>query len=175
MGRIGQDRFRQIAFTLFLVVAFPLVGATAYLGAAQTATPAAGEECPAGTPAAGAATPTAGAELCVHVELDDIYFEPNLITIPADEAVTFVLTNEGEILHNFSITEHGNDGLENLNIVENVEPGQTKSITITAPEGDYYFFCDQPGHEQAGMRGYLNLQDGAEISTSEATVTPRAG
>ena len=57
---------------------------------------------------------------------------------------------------------------------ENSVAGQIEFVT-NAPAGDYYFFCNQPGHEQIGMRGYLNIEDGAAISTSEATVTPRAG
>ena len=47
--------------------------------------------------------------------------------------------------------------------------------TINAPAGVYYFFCNEPGHEQAGMIGYLTVADNATITSSKATVTPRAG
>lgn len=171
----GRMFFKPFAVTVLLVLTFSLLGVTAYLGAAQTATPPAGEECDPGTPAASQDAATPEAAHCVKIELDDIYFEPNVITIPADEAVTIVLTNEGQIMHNFSVTDHGNAGIDNLNIVENVEPGETRTLTIDAAAADYYFFCDQPGHEQAGMRGYLKVVAGAEIETEEATVTPRAG
>lgn len=131
--------------------------------------PAAAATEPAATTDAG----TAGAE--VTVDAEDIYFRPNLITLPADTPVSVTFTNQGQAIHNFSVTDHNNPGLENLNIDVTVNRGETQTFTINAPAGDYYFFCDQPGHEQVGMRGYLNIQDGAEISTSEATVTPRAG
>jgi hypothetical protein len=42
--------------------------------------------------------------------------------------------------------------------------------TIDAPEGTYYFFCDQPGHEQAEMRGYLTVKADAEITTASRAV-----
>jgi uncharacterized cupredoxin-like copper-binding protein len=175
---------------LIVLLSVPLLGVEIAASAAQTATPSAADTCDDdhnnsdGTQddrddATGTATgmseasPTAG--LCLEVELDDLYFEPNLITLPADTAVTFVLHNDGEALHNFSVTEHGNEGLENLGIDVDVPPGETKTVTIDAAEGDYYFFCDQPGHEQAGMRGYLQVKADAEIEGEEATVTPRAG
>ena len=128
------------------------------------------EATPEPTTASGAA-----AEAAVTIDAEDIYFTPNLITLPADTPVTVTFTNKGEAVHNFSVTDHNNAGLENLNIDVTLNPGETTTFTVNAPAGDYYFFCDQPGHEQVGMRGYLNVEDGAEISTSEATVTPRAG
>ena len=114
-------------------------------------------------------------DLCVVIGEYDIYFKPNLVTIPADTPVRVVLPNHGATLHNFSITDHENPGLKNLNISVDTDPGKTSETTINAPEGTYYFFCNQPGHEQAGMFGYLDVKKDAQITTSAATVTPRAG
>ena len=166
---------RQTIMALLLAIGLPLLGLGVLLAGAQTTTPAAGtaaasDDCPTGTPASGAA-----AEDCVVVGMYDIYFKPNLITIPAEMPVRVVLENHGTINHNFSITDHENSGLQNLNIDVDVAPGQTGETTINAPEGDYYFFCNEPGHEAAGMRGYLTVKKDAEITTAEATVTPRAG
>jgi uncharacterized cupredoxin-like copper-binding protein len=86
-----------------------------------------------------------------------------------------MVTNHGTIGHNFSITDHGNAGLTNLNVSFDTDPGDTGTATITAPTGVYYFYCNEPGHEQAGMFGYLTVTKDASITTSEATVTPRAG
>ena len=122
-------------------------------------------------------TPPASAAAMMKVEIDayDIYFQPNLATIPADTPVEIVVTNHGAVGHNFSITDHRNTGLKNLNVSFDIAPGETKSMTINAPAGEYYFFCDVPGHEQAGQFGYLTVTKGASITTAEATVTPRAG
>jgi uncharacterized cupredoxin-like copper-binding protein len=112
----------------------------------------------------------------VQIEQNEpIFFNPNLVTIPADMPVQFTLTNHGTLRHNFSITDHGNPGLTNLNISFDTDPGKSGTATVNAPAGTYYFFCDQPGHEQAGMFGYLTVEKDGSITTSEATVTPRAG
>jgi uncharacterized cupredoxin-like copper-binding protein len=121
--------------------------------------------------------PADGAAATMQVEIGayDIYFQPNLATIPADTPVEIVVTNHGVVGHNFSITDHHNTGLKNLDVSFAIAPGETKSMTINAPAGVYYFFCAVPGHEQAGQFGYLTVTRGAAITTSEATVTPRAG
>jgi uncharacterized cupredoxin-like copper-binding protein len=162
------------------VTAYVITGLVGAAAPATTDATAAATEPAAATETAAEPTAPATAEgttagPTVTIDAEDIYFSPNLITLPADTPVTVVFTNKGQAVHNFSLTDHNNPGLENLNIDVTVNPGETKTFTINAPAGDYYFFCDQPGHEQAGMRGYLNVEDGAEISTSEATVTPRAG
>ncbi len=163
---------RVTLVAVVMAMALPILGAGAVLVSAQS-TPAAAtaNACPPATPTSGTPTP----ELCVEIGEYDIFFKPNLVTIPADTPVRIVLTNHGAALHNFSITDHKNPDLKNLNISIDTDPGKTSETTINAPEGTYYFFCDQPGHEQAGMFGYLEVKKDAKITTSEATVTPRAG
>jgi uncharacterized cupredoxin-like copper-binding protein len=129
------------------------------------------------TTSAQSSTPPVDGTATMQVEIGayDIYFQPNLATIPADTPVEIVVTNHGVVGHNFSITDHRNTGLKNLDVSFAIAPGETKSMTINAPAGDYYFFCAVPGHEQAGQFGYLTVTKGASITTTEATVTPRAG
>jgi uncharacterized cupredoxin-like copper-binding protein len=57
--------------------------------------------------------------------------------------------NVGVGPHNFSIKELG------INV--NVLAGQTQSITISAAPGTYRFYCNLPGHAQAGMIGTLTV------------------
>jgi uncharacterized cupredoxin-like copper-binding protein len=144
------------------------LGVGALFASAQTVTPTSGGGCP-GTPTSGSSA------ACVAIGEFDIYFNPNLATVPSDTDVKAVLKNSGATLHNFSVTDHGNPGIKNLNIDVDINPGETKDTTINAPEGVYYFFCNQPGHEAAGMRGYLTVKKDGTITTSQATVTPRAG
>lgn len=169
----GRSRARAMlaatVTTLMLVIFGGWTLTTSAQGAA-TATPAAGG-CPAATPAADSST----AGPCAEVGEYDIYFKPNQITIPADTPVRIVLTNHGVTMHNFSITDHGNAGKKNLNISVNTDPGKMSETTINAPEGTYYFFCNVPGHEAAGMRGLLVVKKDAKVATAEATVTPPAG
>jgi uncharacterized cupredoxin-like copper-binding protein len=152
-------------------VAFAFAGAgligTAFVATAQTQTPAA-----TATPSI-CGTPAASGDPCVGFGMFDIYFNPNTATIPSEKAVDVALKNSGVTDHNFSVTDHGNAGLKNLNISVTLKPGESGSATINAPEGDYYFFCNQPGHEAAGMRGYVTVKADASVTTASATVTPR--
>ena len=169
-GRFRNMQMRFMLVAMMMALALPVLGIGAMRASAQNAT-ATATACPPATPTSGTPTPN----LCVEIGEYDIFFKPNLATIPADTPVRVVLVNHGAALHNFSITDHKNSDLENLNISVDTEPGKTSETTINAPEGTYYFYCDQPGHEQAGMFGYLEVKKDAAISTSEATVTPRAG
>jgi nitrite reductase (NO-forming) len=119
------------------------------------ASPAAGT----GTPAAEAETPAAGPAAVSAVEIGsyDIYFDPNEVTIPADTDVAVNLPNNGVTLHNFSVTDHNNLDVPSLGIDVDLAVGVTESVTINAPAGDYYFFCNVPGHEAAGMFGTLHV------------------
>jgi cytochrome c oxidase subunit II len=147
----------------------------------QVATPAASPiaspfpESPTAEASPGASPAATTGGQTAEIGMYDINFNPNVITIPADTPVPITITNHGVTMHNFSITDHKNPNVTNLNISVNVNPGETKTVTVNAPAGTYYFYCDVPGHEAAGMFGYLEVKAGAAISTAEETVTPPAG
>ncbi|HET9662090.1 MAG TPA: peptidylprolyl isomerase [Thermomicrobiales bacterium] len=100
------------------------------------------------------------------IELDakDIAFAPTEISIDAaDEPVTIEMTNTGAALHNFSI--------DALDISVDADPGETVEIVIpagTAP-GSYDFYCDVPGHKEAGMVGTLIVVGSTTASTTSET------
>jgi uncharacterized cupredoxin-like copper-binding protein len=121
-------------------------GATPAQTAAEPATPTAGGATPA---AEGAEQAAAGAGEAVEVVSHDIFFEPDALSIPADSDVTVRLPNEGVTAHNFSIDE--------LGISVDIAPGATEETLINAPAGSYEFYCNVPGHKQAGMVGTLTV------------------
>ncbi|MET0772016.1 MAG: PQQ-dependent sugar dehydrogenase [Candidatus Limnocylindrales bacterium] len=100
-------------------------------------------------PPAEATEPPASGE-AVTVTMIDIAFDPDAVTIAADTASDIELTNEGAALHSFVIDE--------LDVKVEVQPGQTGTATITAPAGTYTFYCDVPGHREAGMEGSLTVE-----------------
>jgi plastocyanin len=114
--------------------------------AAEQATPATST-----TPAAGGEEQAAeaGASEAVEVVSHDIFFEPSELSIPADSDVTVRLPNEGVTPHNFSIDE--------LGISVDIAPGATEETVINAPAGEYEYYCNVPGHKQAGMVGTLTV------------------
>jgi plastocyanin len=135
--------------------ATPAATIAAALG--QASPTAAAAEQAAATPAAspvGEATPAADGEAAaaesVEVVSVDIAFEPAALTIPADTDVTFVLPNNGAAPHNFSIDE--------LGISVDQAPGATEEVVINAPAGEYEYYCNVPGHKEAGMVGTLTVE-----------------
>jgi uncharacterized cupredoxin-like copper-binding protein len=102
---------------------------------------------------------------------DTMRFAPDAITVKADEEVTFVVTNEGLIVHEFFVgTEdeqvehaaemaaggmsHGHDNALSLKAAE------TGSLTMTfADARSLLIGCHEPGHYDAGMVATLTVVD----------------
>ena len=82
----------------------------------------------------------------------DIYFDPKEVSIPADTDVKLTLPNEGAAPHNFSI--------DALNVSVNLSAGVTAETTVNAAAGDYEYYCNVPGHKEAGMVGTLTAVAG---------------
>ncbi len=76
-------------------------------------------------------------------------FKPSEVTIEAGSPATIVLENQDTIPHTFVIDE--------LDIHESVDPGQLTTLTITPDPGTYTFYCELPGHREAGMEGTLTV------------------
>jgi plastocyanin len=128
------------------------VSTTPTSGAGTTASPAA-QGSPNASPAAGGVgTPAVSAVgSAVAIEMLDIKYSLTEMTIPANTAVTINLSNKGAAKHNFNIDAldvHSGD----------YEPGQSGTITINAPPGEYEYYCSIPGHKAAGMVGKLIVQ-----------------
>jgi len=154
-----MSRSQYVVVALIVAVAIGAVGMatrfvsadTAIFGAQVNASP---EASPMASPMASPAATNASAT----IEMVDIAFKPTTATIAANTDVTLTIPNNGVTTHTFVINEHKNDGKANLNIKVEVAPGETGTVTINAPAGEYYFWCDIPGHEAAGMFGTLTVE-----------------
>ncbi|MBS9805431.1 cupredoxin domain-containing protein [Bacillus cereus] len=80
----------------------------------------------------------------IEVELNDDYFNPNVITIPIEESTTLLLKNKGKNEHTFTVKKLGIDVV--------VESGKEKSITVKPNNtGTYELICRY--HLLKGMEG----------------------
>lgn len=97
----------------------------------------------------------------ISVDMVEFMFNPTELTVPAGQAITLELTNNGAVVHDFIImkfgTEVGTDfddeDKPNVYWEAEVEPGTSGTFTFTAPgePGEYQVVCGVAGHYLAGM------------------------
>ncbi|MBW3658827.1 MAG: cupredoxin family protein [Actinobacteria bacterium] len=120
---------------------------------------------------AGGPADASDADRTIEVEARDIAFDPTSIEVAAGETVTFVVTNAGETLHEFTLGDasaqeehaeemeggHAGEARHGPNSVT-VEPGETAELTWRfEAAGELEYACHVPGHYEAGMRGTITV------------------
>ncbi|MDN3519047.1 cupredoxin family protein [Aquisalimonas lutea] len=108
----------------------------------------------------------------IRIDAADIEFDRQKIEVEAGETIRFVITNTGQLDHDFTLgtpamqrahqeemremmAEGGMQGHDDPNAVM-LEPGQTKELIWRFAEADELeFACNVPGHYEAGMRGEI--------------------
>jgi uncharacterized cupredoxin-like copper-binding protein len=99
----------------------------------------------------GGAGPTVQArDQRVAIELDDFLIRPQNIRAQAGR-LTFAITNEGRLGHNFRLR----DGAREVVEVTTLLPGESATRTATLRPGGYKMLCTVANHEQLGMTGRL--------------------
>jgi len=82
-----------------------------------------------------------------------LYLPKDLSAAPGE--VTFVVTNEGVIEHNFVVEDAAKAATA---VIPIIEPGQTAQIKATLRPGTYTIYCSLPGHREAGMVAALQAR-----------------
>lgn len=86
------------------------------------------------------------------VSMTEFKFDPATMTVPSGKVV-FYLVNGGTVSHDFVIRDSAGN---NLQASELVSAGDSFVFTVSnLPAGTYTYFCNQTGHEAAGMKGTL--------------------
>ena len=106
----------------------------------------------------------------LSVEMQDFHFVPNQWAVPAGALVTLNVKNTGTQVHEWVIMKKDDKAVtpwdghpDNENHIfwelDDVEPGNVKSATFTAPTepGDYEIVCGTPDHIEKGMTGTLTV------------------
>jgi len=109
----------------------------------------------------------------VSVMMRDIAFEPAVIEMRRGETVRLNFENSGALTHDFSIDSmpmgrmemtggtsgngHGGHGSEAAMHMA-LGAGEHGMIEFEATEaGEYVYYCNEPGHREAGMHGILRI------------------
>jgi uncharacterized cupredoxin-like copper-binding protein len=106
----------------------------------------------------------------IRVDAKDIGFMMKQIQVKAGETIRFVVTNKGQIPHEFAIAsakEHEEHSAmmaqmpdmvhEEPNVIS-LKPGETKELVWRfGSDTGIEFSCNLPGHREQGMKGAFRL------------------
>ncbi len=102
---------------------------------------------------ASTSTTAGGAGGTVKISADpsgNLAFQQKSVTTKAG-AVTIDFTNQSPVGHDVKVQDSSGQQLGGTDIVT----GGSASATVQLDPGTYTFYCDVPGHQQAGMQGKL--------------------
>lgn len=104
------------------------------------------------------AASSSGSERTLSVAASDTECKVSAVEAPSG-TLTFKVTNDGSKVNEFYLL--GEDGLRIVAEVENVGPGLTRDLVLTAPAGKYYTAC-KPGMVGDGIRADFTVTDSGE-------------
>lgn len=97
------------------------------------------------------------------VEGSEFFFDPQTVRATAGEEVVITFRNVGPVAHNFTIGQLGAR-------TPTIQPGKTATVKFTPQKPDVYgFWCDVPGHQDAGMQGRLVVEEQGTSTETEST------
>ncbi|HEU4319178.1 MAG TPA: plastocyanin/azurin family copper-binding protein [Acidimicrobiia bacterium] len=157
----------RAGFPALILALAPILAACGPDSSESTTTETTGSEFAFGSPAE-----AADADRVIEIETNDaLRFEPADITVGPGETVTFRLTNDGSVVHDFTLGDQATQDeheaeMSEMNGMAHDEPnvatipaGETAEFTGTFDgEGTVLIGCHQPGHYAAGMTGQITVE-----------------
>ena len=87
--------------------------------------------------------------------MTEFSFTPSAISAPAGKIVFYLVNGGNNTSHDMVIRNSSGARLATSDLVS---AGDTSVFTVdNLAAGTYTYFCDQPGHEAAGMKGTLTV------------------
>jgi uncharacterized cupredoxin-like copper-binding protein len=115
--------------------------------------------------------PLAGAtaEAATAIEMRDIAFSEDVLTIDVGRVIEVVISNTGSLRHDFTIqrvpadvSASGQQKRGKFDVHVELTKDQSATLLLRVTEsGEYTFFCSVPGHRSAGMEGTLVVSNSA--------------
>lgn len=105
-----------------------------------------------------ACTDNAAGSRTLTVNASDTECQVSSVEAPSG-TLTFRVTNDGSKVNEFYLL--GEDGLRIVAEVENIGPGLTRDLVLSAPAGRYFTAC-KPGMVGEGIRGDFTVTDSGE-------------
>jgi plastocyanin len=90
----------------------------------------------------------------IKITMTEYKFDPSTVSAPHGQVV-FFLVNGGTVSHDMIIRDSGGNRVAGSELIS---AGDFFVFTVSnIAAGTYTYFCDQPGHEQSGMKGTLTI------------------
>ena len=90
----------------------------------------------------------------IKVTMTEFHFDPSTLDEKAGKLV-FFLVNAGTVQHDMIISDSSGNRIAGSDLLS---AGDSIVFTVDSiPAGTYKYFCDQPGHENSGMKGQLTV------------------
>ena len=93
-----------------------------------------------------------GAGGAVDISETEYKLDPSDPTVSAGK-VTINASNDGGTTHNLEIEGNGVE-----EVTDDLQPGQSGSLSVDLKPGDYEIYCAIDGHKDLGMEGTLTVQ-----------------
>jgi len=97
-----------------------------------------------------------------------VSFAINMPTTISAGPTTFEVTNNSDIEHNFEVEGQGIEQVFDTNL----QPGETRTMTIDLPPGTYEVYCPVGNHADMGMRLTLTVTEAGAETPAEGEATP---
>ena len=94
-----------------------------------------------------------GASPATPVVVRDFTLDPKVVTVGT--AAALAVTNEGPTVHNVAVRDAGGSVVAST---RDLREGETQSLAISLPDGEYALICTLPGHESLGIKGNLTVR-----------------
>ncbi|MGH2807660.1 MAG: cupredoxin domain-containing protein, partial [Actinomycetota bacterium] len=102
------------------------------------------------------------------VATEDLKFDPPALEVTDGETITFEVTNDTSIPHEFVLGDEAYqdsheaamaEGMDHEDNGVSLEPGATEEVTWTFSEaGEVLYACHVAGHYDAGMKGTVTVE-----------------
>ena len=141
-------KIKTVAASALLVLA--IAGCSPSGSATQT--PTGGSIAPVGSATTGSAPAPSLAAGGTPITVKDFSLDPKDVTV--QEAVALAVTNAGPTVHNVAIRDASD---KVVGTTKDLKTGESETLTVKLPAGNYTLFCSLPGHESLGIKGTLTV------------------
>ena len=91
----------------------------------------------------------------IKVSMTEFAFAPSTISAPAGKVVFYLVNAGNGVSHDLVIRDSNGNRIAGSELLS---AGDSAVFTVDSIQaGTYTYFCDQPGHEQSGMKGTLTV------------------